>query len=72
MTLESIGVAMVSGLQHIHSHAIIDNEQIGEGLIQIVGVDIPLYNGYRFLRGRDSFSLQNILLNAMFVTKVSF
>ncbi|PKG80679.1 type IV pilin [Colwellia sp. 75C3] len=63
-TLESIGGAMASGLQLIHSRAIIDNEQTGKGLIQIAGVDIPLYNGYPSVRGRDSFPVQNAQVKA--------
>lgn len=54
-TLEAIGGAMASGLQLIHSRAIIDSEDVGTGVIQISGIDIPLYNGYPSVRGRDSF-----------------
>ena len=62
--LESIGGSMESGLQLIHSRAIIDNQQIGEGLIQIAGVPIPLYNGYPSVRGTDSFPVQNTQVKA--------
>lgn len=53
--LESIGGAMNSGLALIHARAIIDNEHQETGIIQIAGVEIPLYNGYPSVRGRDSF-----------------
>ena len=54
-TLEAVGGAMASGLQLINSRAIIDNEHLGIGVIQIADVEIPLYNGYPSVRGRDSF-----------------
>lgn len=54
-TLEAIGGAMKGGLQLIHSRAIIDDEDTETGIIQIAGVDIPLYNGYPSVRGQDSF-----------------
>jgi MSHA pilin protein MshA len=53
--LESIGGSMSSGLALINARAIIDDEHSGTGLIQIAGVDVPLYNGYPSVRGVDSF-----------------
>jgi len=63
-TLEAVGGAMASGLLLINSRAIIDNEQIGTGIIQISGVDIPLYNGYPSVVGTDSFPAQNAQVKA--------
>ncbi|KGJ93800.1 Tfp pilus assembly protein FimT/FimU [Colwellia psychrerythraea] len=63
-TLEAIGGAMASGLQLINARAIIDNQQLGTGIIQIAGVDIPLYNGYPSVRGADSFPDQNAQVKA--------
>ncbi len=54
-TLEAIGGAMKSGLQLIHSKALIDRQTSDSGVIQINGIDIPLYNGYPSVRGSDSF-----------------
>ena len=63
-TLEAVGGAMASGLQLVNSRAIIDNEHLGTGLIKIAGVDIPLYNGYPSVRGRDSFIKLNAQVKA--------
>jgi len=54
-TLEFIGGSMNSGLALIYASAIINNEHLDTGAIQIDGVDVPLYNGYPSVRGRDSF-----------------
>lgn len=63
-TLEAVGGAMASGLQLINSRAIIDNEHLGIGVIQIADVEIPLYNGYPSVRGRDSFIKLNAQVKA--------
>ncbi|WP_019028097.1 pilus assembly FimT family protein [Colwellia piezophila] len=63
-TLETIGGSMASGLQLIHARAIIEDEHIGTGVIQINGVDIPLYNGYPAVDGTDSFPETNAQLKA--------
>jgi MSHA pilin protein MshA len=63
-TLEAIGGAMGSGLQLVNSRAIIDSENTGTGIIQIAGVDVPLYNGYPSVVGTDSFPVQNAQVKA--------
>jgi MSHA pilin protein MshA len=62
--LESIGGSMASGLQLIYSSAFIKGQHEGTGLIQVTGEDIPLYNGYPSVRGRDSFEDINIQVKA--------
>lgn len=63
-TLEAVGGAMASGLQLINSRAIIDNEYLDTGVIQIAGVEIPLYNGYPSVRGQDGFIKLNAQVKA--------
>jgi MSHA pilin protein MshA len=53
--LEAVGGAMKSGVQLINYKAIIDRQNSDSGVIQINGIDIPLYNGYPSVRGSDSF-----------------
>ena len=53
--LEAIGGAMRSGLQLINAKAIAEGQDSGVGVIQVNGVDIPLYNGYPSVDGSDSF-----------------
>lgn len=53
--LEAIAGAMRSGLQLIHSQAVIDGQNNDSGVIQFNGTDISLYNGYPSVHGSDSF-----------------
>ncbi|MGS0825948.1 prepilin-type N-terminal cleavage/methylation domain-containing protein [Shewanella sp. 0m-8] len=43
--LEGIAGAMKSGLDLIHSKAVIEGENVDSGSIEYAGVTIPLYNG---------------------------
>lgn len=63
-TFNSISGSMASALQLIYSRALIKGEHKGTGLIQISGIDIPLYNGYPSVRGKDSFRQINAQLKA--------
>lgn len=62
--LEAIGGAMKSGLQLINSKAIIKGQKSDSGVIQINGVDIPLYNGYPAVDGTDTFAELNTQVKA--------
>lgn len=53
-TLESVQGAMQSALKLVHSRAVIKGQHIGVGTININGVEVPLYNGYPSVNGRDS------------------
>ncbi len=63
-TLDSIGGSMNSAMELIYARALIKGEHTGTGLIQISGVDIPLYNGYPSVQGSDSFAQINAQVKA--------
>lgn len=54
-TMQAVGGAMKSSLQLINSRALIEQQNTGVGLVNINGTDVPLYNGFPSVRGRDSF-----------------
>ncbi|MBL4913278.1 prepilin-type N-terminal cleavage/methylation domain-containing protein [Shewanella schlegeliana] len=58
-TLDGIAAAMKSGLDLVHSKAVIEGESNGFGSIVHAGVSIPLYNGYPAVDGNDSFDELN-------------
>ncbi|GIU44296.1 type IV pilin [Shewanella sairae] len=58
-TLDGIAGAMKSGLDLIHSKAVIEGQAKGTGSIVHAGVTIPLYNGYPAVDGTDSFDELN-------------
>jgi MSHA pilin protein MshA len=62
--LEAISGAMNSGLLLINTKALINNQDSGDGVIQIGTIDIPLYNGYPSVRGSDSFFAINAQVKA--------
>ena len=53
--LEAVKGSMASALSLIYSRAIIEGQNIGGGVVEINGVNIPLYNGYPSVDGNDSF-----------------
>nr|VVV06758.1 hypothetical protein AW0309160_04252 [Aliivibrio wodanis] len=54
-SLQSVGAAMKSALMLVHSQAVIKNKDVGNQSIIINGIEVPLYNGYPSVRGRDNF-----------------
>ncbi|GIU10373.1 MULTISPECIES: prepilin-type N-terminal cleavage/methylation domain-containing protein [unclassified Shewanella] len=58
-TLDGIAAAMKSGLDLVHSKAVIEGEAKGAGSIEHAGITIPLYNGYPAVDGTDSFDELN-------------
>ncbi|GIU17631.1 prepilin-type N-terminal cleavage/methylation domain-containing protein [Shewanella sp. MBTL60-007] len=58
-TLDGIAGAMASGLDLVHSKAVIKGQAKGAGNIVHAGVTIPLYNGYPAVDGTDSFDELN-------------
>ncbi|MCG9730160.1 prepilin-type N-terminal cleavage/methylation domain-containing protein [Shewanella sp. Isolate13] len=58
-TLDGIAAAMESGLDLVHSKAVIEGQAKGAGNIVHAGVTIPLYNGYPAVDGTDSFDELN-------------
>lgn len=67
--MEGVGVAMKSGLELVHSKAIIDNQlglqdSIPAPSITMNGGEIPLHNGYPAVNGRDSFAEVNARMKA--------
>lgn len=53
--LQAIAGSMRSGMKLIHSQAVIEGQDIGDGSIVIDGVTMTLYNGYPAVDGSDSF-----------------
>lgn len=62
--LQAIKGSMESALQLVYSRAVIKGENIGNGNISINGTNIPLYNGYPSVDGKDSFVDTNNQLRA--------
>lgn len=69
--LEGVGAAMSSGLELVHSKAVIENqlafrnEAAGiEPFITLGTIDIPLHNGYPAVDGTDSFEDVNAQIKA--------
>jgi len=62
--LKSISGTMQSALQLVHSRALIEGQNLGDGAIDINGIEVPLYNGYPSVRGRDSFVAINAQVKA--------
>jgi len=58
-TLKSVSGAMNNSLQLVYSQAVINHEEKGDGLINILGTDVALYNGYPSVRGSDSVAKLN-------------
>jgi MSHA pilin protein MshA len=58
-TLESASGAMKNALQLVYSQAVINHEEKGDGLVNINGTDVALYNGYPSVRGKDSVAKLN-------------
>jgi len=53
--LQAIGGAMKNGIELINAKARIDGQEYNSGKIQINGINIPLYNGFPAVNGKDHF-----------------
>ncbi|WP_076414615.1 type II secretion system protein [Shewanella sp. UCD-KL12] len=62
--LEGIGGAMESGLALVYSKAAIEGQENGDGLIDIAGTSVPLFDGHPAVDGSDSFDELNAQVQA--------
>ncbi|CAM4398495.1 prepilin-type N-terminal cleavage/methylation domain-containing protein [Vibrio agarivorans] len=63
-TMHTVGAAMRSALELVHSQAVVEGQDIEQGQIYIGNVLLPLYNGYPAVDGSDSFDELNEQLKA--------
>ncbi|WP_255494611.1 type II secretion system protein [Agarivorans sp. Alg241-V36] len=58
-TLEAVGGAMREGLHLVYSEAALQNQISGNGEIDYLGVQLPVYQGYPAVDGGNSFQQLN-------------
>ena len=63
-SLKKVATAMKSGLQLVYSQAAIEGREVGDNIIMIEGVPVPLYFGVPSVDGDDSIFIINQQLKA--------